>query len=274
MPLLLALLAAPATAQDPDRGALLAALGGCGACHTAEGGAPYAGGHAIETEHGTFYGTNLTPDPEHGLGRWSLDDFTRAMRRGRGPDRSYWPAFPYPAFSGLSEADLADLWAFLQALPPDPAPDRPHETPHTALSRWLWRALWFRPRPLPPDPEWTPEQARGAYLVQVVGHCGGCHTPRSRWGRPDPRRALAGSDDPPHPAPNLTPHAEGLEGWTLEDHELFLELGLVPSGDVVGGQMRRIVRDGTAALSAADRRAIALYLLALEPQPSEPPHPD
>ncbi|MEQ1508054.1 MAG: c-type cytochrome, partial [Myxococcota bacterium] len=114
----------PALAADPANGELLAGLAGCGACHTADGGAPYAGGGPIETRFGTFRATNLTPDPEHGLGGWTERDFARAMRDGRAPDgHAYWPVFPYPAFSGLTDADLADLWAYLRTIPPSATPN-------------------------------------------------------------------------------------------------------------------------------------------------------
>ena len=118
------LLLGVALGQDADRGRVLAGLGNCAGCHTADDGEPYAGGHAIETTFGTFYGTNLTPDPEHGIGQWTREDFVRAMRRGRTPrGASYYTAFPFAAFTGLTDRDLDDLWAYLGTLEPSSRPD-------------------------------------------------------------------------------------------------------------------------------------------------------
>lgn len=266
---------APAHADDPpgdaSRGEVLAGLGGCAACHTADDGAPYAGGHAVVTRFGTFHGSNLTADPEHGLGRWTYEDFARAMREGRAPDgRAYWPAFPYPAFTGLVDADLADLWAYLRTLPPDPTPEVPHAVRPVydhASSLALWRSFGFRPGPwVAKDPEADAAWSRGAYLVRTIGHCGECHTPRGATGVPRRRRELAGSDDPR--APNLTPHPDGLGGWSEADLAEFLVSGTTAEGDVVGGHMGRVVELGTARLDASDRAAIVTFLRALPARPS------
>ncbi|HMV68809.1 MAG TPA: cytochrome c [Myxococcota bacterium] len=252
-------LLAVALAGDPVHGEALAALAGCPACHTAPDGAPYAGGHAVETKFGTFFGTNLTPDVEHGLGTWSEADFVRAMRDGRAPDgRAYWPAFPYPSFTHMDDADLADLWAWLRALPPDPRPDTLSVVrPRLRGGLGLWRLIAFRP---------AREQIldRGQYLVDAVAHCGECHTPRSSIGAPIGRRYLGGNPD--LGAPAIDPAA--LAGWSEGDVVTFLESGMTPEGDVTGGEMRRVVRDGTSRLSEDDRRAIAGWLLAPEPPPA------
>ena len=124
---------------DAERGAVWAHLGSCGACHTAENGTPYAGGHAIVTDQGTFYGPNITPDPVHGIGTWSYEDFVRAMTLGRAPDgHTYWPAFPYPAYARLRPAELADLWAYLRTLP---ASDRPSKQHAVRIPRWPGRGF-------------------------------------------------------------------------------------------------------------------------------------
>jgi len=218
------------------------------------GRAPFAGGYAVETTWGTFFGSNLTPDPVAGLGGWSVEDFSRALRDGRAPDgRRYVPAFPYASFTGLSDGDVADLWAYLQTIAPDPTPSRPHEARAIATSQLglgLWRALAFRPG--------VPAADRGDYLVGAVAHCGECHTPRNSIGRMKGSRAMAGSDDPPAPAPNITP---GALAWTVQDWSLFLEIGLTPDGDGVGGEMTRVIEQGTSRLTAADRDAIAASML-------------
>ncbi len=269
MIVLLWTLAAVTWAQDVARGEVLAGLSGCEACHTAEAGQPWAGGHAVVSRFGTFYGTNLTQDPEHGLGAWNEADFVRAMREGRGPDhRAYWPAFPYPAFTLLTDADLGDLWAYLQTIPPAAVPNRPHEVLPRFNSRpllGLWRSMGFRPGPWEDDPHHEAAWNRGAYLVEGPGHCGECHTPRNGVGIPKRSATLAGSTDPK--APNLTPHASALQGWSASDWDDFLTFAMTPDGDVVGGHMAVIIEHGTARLSAEDRMAMAVYLRSLTPQP-------
>lgn len=235
-----------ALAADPARGAVLAGLGGCRACHTADGGAPYAGGHAIETPYGTFYGSNLTA-----LDGWTFEDFVRAMRRGRSPSgKAYWPAFPYEDFQMMTEGDLADLWAFLQSLPDDPAANVPHDDP-PGWQRWAWRRLYLHHREPPDDP--------GGYLVDAVGHCGACHSPRKGRGQRDDSRYLQGGTPPFNKAPAIDPKA--LEEWTVSDMESFLEMGMLPNGDFVGGGMYRVIEEGTSKLKPEERTAIAKWLL-------------
>lgn len=258
---MIALLLALATAGDPERGAVVAGVAGCASCHTVEGGAPYAGGYVLDTPFGTFVGSNLTPDREHGIGAWTLDDFERALRKGRSPEgRPYYPAFPYPAFHGITDADLEDLWAFLQTVPASARPEEPHRL--RGLNGWrfllrFWKLTGFRRLP--------DELDRGAYLGLVLGHCGGCHTPRGGLGVPKEHRALSGTDDPPEPGPNITPSADGIGEWTAGELASFLEDGMAPDGDVSGGEMRRLVLTGTSLLSEEDRRALAEWVLAHPP---------
>jgi len=250
-----------------EHGQELAGLAGCAACHTAEGGTPYAGGHGVETPFGTFYGSNLTPDAEHGLGAWSYADFEQAMRHGRDPQGTpYWPAFPFTSFQRMSDADLRDLWAWLRTLPPSPTPDLPHETRRGRWQLGFWRPLAFRDRGVfEPDPDRSPEWNRGRYLVDAVGHCGECHTPRGAIGGLKRRRYLGGSDLEPEPGPNITPHPDALGDWSVDDWVTFFELGMTAEGDFVGGEMGRVIEQGTATLSAADRQAMATYLVSIEP---------
>jgi mono/diheme cytochrome c family protein len=264
-------------APDAARGAAIATVARCAACHTAPGGTPLAGGYAIVTRFGTFYGTNLTADPEHGLGAWTEADFFRAVRHGRSPDgRPYYPAFPYPSFTRLTDADLHDVWAWLRTVPPDPSPNRPHDLHRAWRGRWIlgvWQLLELRVGPVEADRSTGGSSdtsdpatlARGAYLVDAVGHCGECHTPRDALGGLRRHRALEGSDTPPEPAPDITPG--GLAGWTRADVASFLADGMAPDGDFAGGGMHDVIRDGTARLSAADRDAIAAWLLAMPVRP-------
>lgn len=267
-------------AADPERGEVLAGLAGCAACHTSDAGegpfdgAPYAGGHRIDTPWGVFVGTNLTPDDEHGLGGWSCADFERAMRRGRNPDgRHYYPSFPYPSFTQLTDADLRDLWAYLATLDAVPRPNEPHEVVKGYRARGLltwWKLIAFSPGPHRAPPRATDAEALGAYLGEAVGHCGACHTPRTGLGVSKRRWTLAGSSLPPEPGPNITPHDDGIGGWSRDDVITFFELGMTPEGDFVGGHMASVVDEGTAQLTAAEREALVDWLAAIPPRPDAP----
>lgn len=181
------------------------------------------------------------------------------MRRGRSPEgRPYPPSFPYDQFTDLTDDDLGHLWAYLRSVPPVAVPAPAHDVKRRATSRFwlgLWRRLYFDRGPFAADPDQTAADNRGAYLGEAVGHCGGCHTPRNRYGARIDNKALEGSDGEPEPAPPLV----GL-GWDADDWQWFLETGTTSEGDVVGGEMWRIIEDGTAQLSPDDRAALAGWL--------------
>jgi mono/diheme cytochrome c family protein len=249
------------------------AAGGCG-CHTdyANGGKPLAGGRPMQTPFGIYYSTNLTPDPETGLGRWSEADFLRAMREGVGPDGTqYFPVFPYPSFTGMRDGDLRDLWAFLGAQQPVRLANKPHDVwpPfgwRIGVPGWKW--MFFRPERIQPDPAAPPERNRGAYLAQAVAHCGECHTPRNLAGGLKQGWRYAGSADGPEGelAPNITPDEDtGIGKWSRADLVWFLETGFKPDGDDAQGLMGQVIEHGYARLTAADREAIADYVLAQPP---------
>jgi len=262
-------LALAAFAQDPDRGAAIAAAAGCTSCHTADDGPAWAGGDAIVTKFGTFYASNLTPDLEHGIGAWSEEDFFRAMRKGKSPDgKAYWPTFPYPSYTRMTDADLRDLFAFLGTVEPVALPDVVPEDPPARVGLGLWRMFEFRAGAFEPDERRDAEWNRGAYLVRAVVHCGECHTPRNGIGGVREGRELSGSDMEPNGGPNLTPHADGIGGWSASDLDALLTLGMEPDGDFVGGHMADVVTIQTAPLSPEDRRAIGVYLAALKPLPT------
>ncbi len=270
------LAAGVAAAQgDAKRGEYLAAAAGCIGCHTEtrEGAVPYAGGRALKTPFGTFYGPNITPDPQAGIGRWTPADFMRAMREGRRPDGAhYFPAFPYPSFTRISDADLGDLWAYLRTLKPAAQPSRPHELGFFYRWRFLvavWKWLFFTPGPLRPDPGKSLAVNRGAYLVQALGHCGECHTPRNFLGAPKKDRSLAGAKLGENTsAPNLTPtRLKRYDDGELKD---ILKSGLFPDGDVLGDTMSEVVRNTTSKLTPPDLDALVAYLRSLAPLPAEP----
>ncbi len=269
--LLFLLIAGSCFAQgDAKRGEYLAKAGGCLGCHTEEkdSAVPYAGGRALKTPFGTFYGPNITPHPEAGIGRWSEADFVRAMREGRRPDgANYFPAFPYPSFTLVADADLRDLWAYLRSLKPANRPSQEHDLGF--LYRWrflvgIWKWLFYSPGPFVPEAGKSALLNRGAYLVQALGHCGECHTPRNFLGGARKDKFLAGAKDI---APNLTPTRLGKKS----DAELkeFLRTAMTPDGDVAAESMAEVVTNTTSQLTPQDLDALVAYLRSLPPLPDE-----
>jgi mono/diheme cytochrome c family protein len=260
----------PAAADEAEvaRGAYLAAAAGCDQCHTdsKNHGAPYAGGRVIDTEFGAIATPNITSDAATGIGGWSADAFVRAMRWGIAPDGTpYVPAFPFSYFGHLSDADLADLKAFLDSIKPISTPGVAG-LPSLALFARARAAIGAAIAPgaaaLADPAAGDGAGARGAYLVATVGRCGDCHTPLTWLGSPDAGRYLAGSHGgfEGKTAPNITPDAKtGIGSWSEDDIASLLKDGNTPDGDFVGGAMGEIVRN-TARLTEADRRAIAAYL--------------
>jgi len=261
------------------RGEYVFSAAGCFGCHTdVKGkGAPLAGGRRLKTPFGDFLGPNITPDPDHGIGGWTLVDFTRALREGVSPGGDpYYPAFPYTSFSRMNEADIADLWAWLQTVEPADTENREHELGFPYGWRRLigiWRTLYFAPGDFdagdPPaslGEEDRETWERGAYLVRVLGHCGECHTPRGWLGASDSSLFLGGSTAGAEgaPVPNITPDdATGIGRWSLADIEGYLEIGMDPDGDFAGGAMGEVIENTTGKLTPEDRRAIALFLKSL-----------
>jgi mono/diheme cytochrome c family protein len=271
----LLLIASGAGAQQDlvERGRYLLSAGGCGSCHTEKGQPALSGGGALESPFGNFFAPNITSDPETGIGGWSEADFIRAFREGVSPEgENYYPAFPYTSYTGMTDADLKALKAYLDTVPPVKRDNRPHELVWYAdfrlpLTVWKWRYL--EPGPFKPDPAVSEQLNRGAYLVRHLGHCAECHTPRDALGGLDRSRAFAGNPDGPESdvVPNITPHETGLPDWSASDIEYYLEIGMEPSGDFVGGSMGEVV-ENTSKLTAQDRQAIAAYIKALPPLPS------
>ena len=260
---------------DAARGAtLFAAAAGCG-CHTPEKGPVGAGGAEIVTPFGTFYGTNITPDRETGIGEWSDAEIDAAIRRGvvrgRGAEA---PVMPYYRYAGMADRDAADLIAHLRTLTPVRQPNREHEVgvPAARLAFALWRMLFARGAGAAAAVPAAPV-ARGGYLVDHVAICGDCHTPRGAFGHPDRRFYLAGSADGPDGAvvPNITPHdATGIGSWTAGDIAMLLETGIKPDFDNVQGLMAALVDGhgggpGYRHMPVADREAIGAYLRTVPP---------
>ncbi|MEO8142606.1 MAG: cytochrome c [Betaproteobacteria bacterium] len=266
-----------ASAQgDAKRGAYLGKAAGCVGCHTEakKDATPFAGGRALKTPFGVFYGPNITPHPSAGLGRWSEAEFVRAMRLGLRPDGAhYFPAFPYPSFTRINDADLRDLWAYLRTLPASARPSQAHDLRFPFGWRFLvagWKWLFFSPGPFPADPKQTPLLQRGAYLVEALGHCGECHTARNFLGGPRRDRPLAGTAKGPEgdKIPNLTPAR--LKKWSDADLKGFLQTGLTPDGDVAAETMGEVIRNTTGELTSADLAALIAYLRSLPALADEP----
>ena len=264
---------------DAKRGEYLAKAGGCVGCHTETraGAVPFAGGRALSTPFGTFYGPNITPHPSAGIGGWSESDFVQAMREGRRPDGAhYYPAFPYTSFTRISDGDLRDLWTYLRSLKAAEQPSKPHELGFFFRWRFLlvfWKWFFFTPGPFVADAGKSAALNRGAYLVQALGHCGECHTPRNFLGGLKKDRALAGGQldrgkGPPVNSPNLTPTRLKRYG----DGELkdILTSGLYPDGDIMGETMAEVVKNTTSQLTPADLDALIAFLRGLPALPDEP----
>jgi|GEM_PF-100642 len=264
----------PASDDPVERGAYLARAGNCVSCHTEDTEARsgfMAGGKEIESPFGTFYGTNITPHPEDGIGRWTEEDLRRSLREGRGPDGThYYPVFPYTAFTGMTDDDISDLYAFLQAIPPVARENRPHDLSLLAGLRAgvaAWKALNFREWRFEPDPSRDDDWNRGAYLSQAVAHCAECHSPRTRTGAVVDDMRYAGTPQGADGSrmPNITPHETGVAGWTERHMSRYLQFGMTPDGDFAGGSMAEVINEGTSFLTDDDLRALARYILSLEP---------
>jgi mono/diheme cytochrome c family protein len=260
---------------DAQRGQYLSKAAGCVGCHTEErdNAQPFAGGRALKTPFGIFYGPNITPHPQAGIGRWSEQDFVRAMREGRRPDgANYFPAFPYPSFTRINDQDLRDLWAYLRTLPPSNRASEPHNLKFPFGWRWLmwvWKLLFFNSGPFTPDPSASAVVNRGSYLVNALGHCGECHTPRNFLGGPKRSRHLAGAKlGEGTGAQNLTPTR--LKKKSDAEVKDFLQTGMTPDGDVAAEAMGEVVRNTTSQLTPADLDAVIAYLRSLPPLPDEP----
>lgn len=264
------------------RGEYLARVGNCMACHTTQGGAPFAGGRSIETPFGVVHSSNLTPDKASGIGQWSSAEFWRAMHHGRSRDgRLLYPAFPYPNYTQVTREDSDSIYAYLQSQPAVDQANRPHALrfPYsTQAALAVWRALFFAPGTAVVAPTQTAEYNRGAYLINGLGHCTACHTPRNALGATSDAMAFNGGLIPVQNwyAPALNAAAEaGVKEWPVQDVVALLKTGVAPHGSVMG-PMAEVVFRSTQYLTDADAKAMAVYLQDLpqhtvSPPPAAPP---
>ena len=255
------------------RGAYLARAGNCMICHTARGGQPYAGGRAMATPFGTVYTSNLTPDANTGLGKWSPLHFWRALHNGRSRSgRLLYPVFPYTSYTQVTREDSDALFAYLRSVPAVNQPNRPHALrfPYQSQAALaVWRALYFRPGVYQADARRSAEWNRGAYLVRGLGHCAACHGARDALGGMRTGLDLSGGLIPMQNwyAPSLaSPQEAGVADWESEHIVRLLKDGVSSRGSV-SGPMSEVVQGSTQHLTPEDLGAMALFLKEL-PQTS------
>jgi len=248
--------------------------GGCASCHAAKGATgdailELAGGHRLNTPYGVFVSPNITPDVQTGIGSWSLEDFALAMHRGVSPGgRHYYPAFPYTSYIRLDGHTLRDLLAYIGTLPAVSRINEPHELGFAY--RWrrtlgIWKQLYLDSGFVSTVSDDETLQ-RGRILVEGLGHCGECHTPRNALGGLEIDRWLAGGQAPEGKGfiPNITPHTSGVGEWSADDLVYYFESGFTPDYDSVGGSMVDVQKN-LSRLSKQDLEAIAAYLKAVPP---------
>ncbi len=265
--------AANAQQSQVQRGEYLARAGDCISCHTANGGVPYAGGYRLDTPFGYLLAPNITPDEETGIGSWSSADFYRAMHDGvnkRGQDM--YPAMPYDFYTRLTRADSDAIFAYLRTLKPVRNAVDINHLRFPFNQRWsmaVWRELYFDEGSFKPDPSKSASWNRGAYLVEGLGHCSSCHSPRNALGGIEQSKAYTGASIDDWFAPNLTSNLHtGLGAWTAAEIATYLKTGAVAGRTTAFGPMAEVVTNSLSHLSDADLAAMAEYLKAIPPNSS------
>lgn len=264
-----------ATDGNAEHGRQVFLVAGCAACHMAAGAQGddrlrLGGGQRFASPFGTFIAPNISSDVETGIGGWSNYDLANALIRGISPRGQHlYPVLPYTSYAQMRIADAVDLRAYLRTLPPVVQANAAHELPLPFRLRrglGLWKLLFLNPSAIAED---APE--RGRYLVEALGHCAECHTPRNILGGTDRSRWMAGAPNPSGLGriPNITPHADGLASWAETDIAYFLTTGFTPEFDTAGGEMVEVISN-LSQLPAEDLTAIAAYLASLPPLPDLP----
>ncbi|MGO4153793.1 cytochrome c [Cupriavidus sp. YAF13] len=262
-------------ADQIARGRYLVRAADCAACHTSAQGAPFAGGVELASPFGTFYGTNITPDKDHGIGKWSADDFYKALHDGVTPDKHLYPAMPYTSYRGLSRGDTDAMYAYLMQVKPAAVANRPHDLSFPYNMRVAlvgWNLLFLKDQLPDASTGQTPAWQRGRYLSNALGHCAECHTPRAMFGRLDAARPLAGAALGRVAAPDITPAGLAARGWTGADLQTFFATGMAPQGSAYG-EMFPVVHLSSQYLNKADLAAMSTYLLGDQPPRPQPVKP-
>jgi mono/diheme cytochrome c family protein len=254
-----------ANADAAAKGAYIARMADCAACHTAKGGTPFAGGRAFVLPFGTIYTPNLTPDAETGIGKWTDAEFLNAVRRGIAPDGShYYPAFPYPSYTLLTDEDALAIKAYLFSLKPVKQANKPNTFAFPYNQRWLmtiWAALFNADHRFRPVAGQSAEWNRGAYLVEAAGHCGECHTPRNLMQALDQRRKFAGGVAEGWNAYNISADkVSGVGDWSVEELTAYLSTGHAKGRGGASGPMEEAVELSLSSLTKSDIAAIVTYL--------------
>jgi mono/diheme cytochrome c family protein len=252
--------------QALARGKYLVRAADCAACHTADRGA-FAGGVGLHTPFGTIYGTNITPDKEHGIGGWSADEFYKALHDGASPRHQLYPAMPYTSYRGLTREDSDAMYAYLMSVRPVRAANRDNDIRFPYNLRFGlsgWKLLFMDDRLPDASSGSSPAWKRGQYVANALGHCAECHTPRGKFGQLKAGEPLAGSALGRVGAPDITPAALAARGWTPQDLSTFFATGLAPQGSAYD-EMHTVVRMSTQYLSKEDLGALSAYLVGDQP---------
>ena len=263
-----------AATPDASKGQYILTAAGCIGCHTTKGnlkkGVLMSGGRALKTPFGIYYSPNITPDPKQGIGEWTEANFIESLRHGKNPKgEHYLPVFPYTSFTQMTDDDMRDLWAYMKTVPAIADPNIPHTAPAIFQMRFTvgpWKMINFKSGAYTPRKDKSAEWNRGAYLVNALGHCGECHTPRNLMGGLKNDMYMAGDKNGPDGEimPNITSHKKtGIGNWSIDDLESLFTLGMLPDGDFVGGGMAEVV-ENLGNLTSEDQKAIISYLISVK----------
>src|SRR5262249_449344 len=267
---LLASLASAASAQSGDvaRGEYLARAGDCVSCHTAVGGKPFAGGLKLDTPFGYMLSPNITPDPDSGIGKWSSEDFYRAMHDGinrQGQDM--FPVMPYDFYTRVTREDVDAIYAYLRTVAPVQSFVEVNHLDFPFNQRWamgVWRELYFSPGTYRPDPAQSAAWNRGAYLVEGLGHCSDCHSPRNLMGGIEKNKQFTGAAIDGWFALNLSSNlSTGLGDWTVAEIAKYLKTGNFRTRTTALGPMAEVVKNSMSYMTDADLQAIGTYIKSL-----------
>jgi mono/diheme cytochrome c family protein len=259
-------------AEQIARGRYLAKAADCAACHTIPGGAPFAGGVKLESPFGTFYGTNITPDPTHGIGKWSAAEFYKTLHDGVAPDKQLYPSMPYTSYRTMSRADSDAIYAYLMAQKPAAVPNHEPDLKfpfNVRIAVMFWNMLFLKDSLPDASAGTSADWTRGRYLANALGHCAECHTPRGEFGQMNGAKTLHGSTLGRIQPPDITPAGLASRGWTSADLQAFFATGISRQGSALG-EMHPVVMLSTQYLSPGDLRALSTYMLGDAPLPPTP----